>query len=40
MRALPKRRGSARTYTLIYEGKDVAGNTATCQKTVTVPKGG
>jgi hypothetical protein len=35
-----ERYGGTRTYTLIYEGKDVAGNTATCQATVTVPKGG
>src|SRR5215203_267474 len=35
-----ERYGGARTYTLTYEGKDVAGNTVTCQATVTVPKGG
>lgn len=29
---------STRTYTLTYEGRDVAGNAATCETTVTVPK--
>jgi hypothetical protein len=28
-----------RIYTLTYRGKDVAGNTKTCQATVRVPKG-
>ena len=32
--------GGARTYTLTYRGSDVAGNTAECKATVTVPKGG
>ena len=35
-----ERYGGARTYKLTYRGKDKAGNTANCQKTVTVPKGG
>lgn len=34
LRAL--RRGADRTYTLVYEGADQAGNTATCATTVTV----
>jgi hypothetical protein len=29
---------SDRSYTLTYEGRDLAGNTATCMTTVTVPK--
>jgi hypothetical protein len=29
--------GSGRIYALDYEGKDAAGNTATCSATVTVP---
>jgi hypothetical protein len=29
--------GSGRLYALDYEGKDTAGNTATCAATVTVP---
>jgi Bacterial Ig-like domain (group 1)/Thrombospondin type 3 repeat len=33
-----ERFSSARTYTLTYEGRDVAGNTTTCTTTVTVPK--
>jgi len=35
-----ERYGGARIYTLTYQGKDLAGNTKTCQATVTVPKGG
>ena len=35
-----ERYGTARTYTLTYRGKDLAGNTADCKTTVTVPKGG
>jgi hypothetical protein len=35
-----ERYGGARTYTLTYQGKDLAGNTTNCQATVTVPKGG
>jgi hypothetical protein len=35
-----ERYGGARTYTLTYQGKDLAGNTKNCQATVTVPKGG
>jgi hypothetical protein len=35
-----ERYGSARTYTLTYQGKDLAGNTKNCLATVTVPKGG
>jgi hypothetical protein len=35
-----ERYGGARTYTLTYRGSDVAGNTAECKATVTVPKGG
>ena len=35
-----ERNGTARTYTLTYQGKDLAGNTKNCQATVTVPKGG
>ncbi len=34
-----ERFGSTRIYTLSYEGADVAGNTATCHATVTVPQG-
>ena len=34
-----ERYGGARTYTLTYRGKDLAGNTAECKPTVTVPKG-
>jgi probable HAF family extracellular repeat protein len=30
-------KGSGRVYTLTYQGSDVAGNTATCTTTVTVP---
>ena len=29
---------NARIYTLTYQAEDLAGNTATCQPTVTVPK--
>jgi hypothetical protein len=29
--------GNGRVYTLTYQGTDNAGNTATCQATVTVP---
>ena len=29
--------GVGRVYTLTYRGTDAAGNTATCQATVTVP---
>lgn len=32
------RNGNGRIYTLTYEGKDLAGNTALCTTTVTVPK--
>jgi hypothetical protein len=35
-----ERYGGARTYTLTYQGKDLAGNTKNCSATVTVPKGG
>jgi len=35
-----ERYGGARTYTLTYRGTDLAGNTAECKPTVTVPKGG
>ena len=35
-----ERYGSDRIYTLIYQGKDKAGNTKNCQATVRVPKGG
>ena len=35
-----ERYGSARTYTLTYQGTDLAGNTTNCLATVTVPKGG
>jgi probable HAF family extracellular repeat protein len=35
-----ERYGGARVYTLTYQGKDLAGNTAECKPTVTVPKGG
>jgi len=35
-----ERYGTTRTYTLTYQGKDLAGNTKNCQATVTVPKGG
>jgi hypothetical protein len=35
-----ERYGTARTYTLTYQGKDLAGNTKNCQAMVTVPKGG
>jgi hypothetical protein len=35
-----ERYGGARTYTLTYRGADLAGNTADCKATVTVPKGG
>jgi hypothetical protein len=35
-----ERYGDARIYTLTYQGKDLAGNTAECKATVTVPKGG
>jgi hypothetical protein len=34
-----ERYGGTRTYTLTYQGKDLAGNTKSCQATVTVPKG-
>ena len=34
-----ERYGGARTYTLTYQGKDLAGNTKNCSATVTVPKG-
>ncbi len=34
-----ERYGGTRTYTLTYQGKDLAGNTKNCQTTVTVPKG-
>jgi hypothetical protein len=30
--------GAGRTYTLVYEGTDAAGNTAVCSATVTVPR--
>ena len=30
--------GNGRTYTLTYRGRDLAGNTALCTTTVTVPK--
>ena len=35
-----ERYGGARVYTLTYRGTDLAGNTAECKPTVTVPKGG
>jgi hypothetical protein len=35
-----ERYGGTRTYTLTYQGKDLAGNTKNCSATVTVPKGG
>lgn len=35
-----ERYGATREYTLTYQGKDLAGNTAECKPTVTVPKGG
>ena len=35
-----ERYGGTRTYTLTYQGKDLAGNIAQCKPTVTVPKGG
>jgi probable HAF family extracellular repeat protein len=35
-----ERYDGARVYTLTYQGKDLAGNTAECKPTVTVPKGG
>jgi hypothetical protein len=35
-----ERYGKDRIYTLTYEGKDKAGNTANCKATVTVPKKG
>jgi hypothetical protein len=35
-----ERYGTDRTYTLTYQGKDLAGNTKDCSATVTVPKGG
>jgi hypothetical protein len=34
-----ERYGTARIYTLTYQGKDVAGNTNNYQATVRVPKG-
>jgi uncharacterized protein YjbJ (UPF0337 family) len=34
-----ERYGGTRTYTLTYEGTDLAGNTQSCQATVTVPMG-
>jgi hypothetical protein len=34
-----ERYGGPRTYTLTYEGTDLAGNTKSCQATLTVPKG-
>ena len=35
-----ERYGGSRIYTLTYQGKDLAGHTAECKPTVTVPKGG
>ena len=37
LRAERAGQGTGRTYTLLYEGKDVAGNTASCSAIVTVP---
>lgn len=38
LRAERSPKGNGRIYTLTYQGVDVAGNTATCAVTVTVPK--
>jgi hypothetical protein len=37
LRAERAARGTGRAYTLVYEGKDLAGNTASCSAIVTVP---
>ena len=38
LRAERAAQGTGRAYTLLYEGKDVAGNTASCSAIVTVPR--